>query len=142
MTWDAEKPLDRAVLETARSWGVSPSRLLGAERKSVTVYTHDASGRVVRAETTEEPEWTQEDMDGAFSLRKYEAGLCPNCKHPLSETADASHEFSYHAGLPIRCHRCTAQEIASEAYQNAKNPNPRSVFIPISLRGEENDPEV
>lgn len=133
---DANDPLERAVLETARSWGVSPSRFMGEPKVSKTVYTYDLSGRMVAAETTEAPEWTQDDVNGAFSLQQYEAGLCPTCKHPMAETADPAHEFAYHAELPIRCHRCTAQERASEAYQKANNPNPRSVFIPISLRGE------
>lgn len=135
MSLDATDPLARAVLETARAWGVSPSTLMGRPRKSKTVYTYDASGRVLTAETTEEPEWTQEDMNGAFSLRKYEAELCPGCKRPLSETADPEHEFSYKAEAPVRCHACTVRVHASEGYR--ESPAPSALFIPVKLKGED-----
>lgn len=134
MTGDpANDPQLRAFLTVARSWGVSPSRFAGETPASRTVYTYDQYGRLLTSVTTHDPEWTEEDREMAFLLHEYEQTLCGGCGHPLTETTDPQHEFSYvPASAPIRCHRCTAAEIHSDKAQDL--PHPGALMIPIVLR--------
>jgi hypothetical protein len=134
MDWDAKDPHHRAILETARAWGVSPSRFMGEKSSSVTTHEFDPAGRVVRSETVYTPDWTEDDVRGALALRNYEAELCPGCHHPFAETANPDNEFEYEALPPIRCHRCTKRENASEGYRDS--PNSSALFIPIELRNK------
>jgi len=85
---------------------------------------------------TETRTWSPDDRRLALDLAQYEAECCPNCREPLSETADAKNEFRYVADLPIRCHRCTASEIATDAAQNREHPS--ALLIPIRLKGVQN----
>ena len=105
-----DDPTLRAVVKAARAWGISPSRFLGA--KHVVTHEYDAAGRLVRS--TETPEWTVEDRELAFALMEYEAGLCPGCNQPLSETSHPDHQDAYRPEHPVRCHYCTSQAIMSE----------------------------
>jgi hypothetical protein len=58
----------------------------------VTVYEHDAEGRVVRSVTTCEPRWTEQDRAEMLALDLFRDGLCPLCQRPLSVCT--SHEES------------------------------------------------
>src|SRR6186713_196161 len=109
----ANDPQLRAFLTVARSWGVSPSRFAGETPVSRTVYTYDHLGRLMSAVTTQDPEWTEEDREMAILLYEHEQTLCSGCGHSLAETTKPENEFSYvPASPPVRCHRCTAAEIA------------------------------
>lgn len=44
------------------------------------------------------------------------------CGHPLSETTDPASEGRWTAGLPIRCHACTAIAVRQEDYREASHP--------------------
>lgn len=134
MKLNAEHPVDRAVLETARSWGVSPSRFLGEPKEDVTVYTRNDNGEIVRSSTFKAREWTDDDVEGALSLHKWESGLCPGCKKPMSECMAPENEFRYEATDPVRCHACTTRSAASEGYR--ESPHPSALFIPVELREE------
>jgi hypothetical protein len=139
--FDAENPVDRAVLETARSWGVSPSRFLGEPKEDVTVYTRNETGDVVRSSTFKAREWTDEDVESALSLHKYENSLCPGCKKPMAECMAPENEFRYEAEKPVRCHACTTRASASEGYR--ESPHPSALFIPVGLKKEnDDDPEI
>jgi hypothetical protein len=127
MSWDVKNPRDRAILQTARSWGVSPSRFMG-EPKPQVAQPSPAGGFILSAPE----EWTWDDRQAALDLWEYEGSLCSGCGHPLSETTTADKEFAYTADPPIRCHRCTASETAQEAFQD--NPHPGALMIPIRLK--------
>lgn len=118
----------RAALEAARAWGVSPSRFLGREPATAVVPALDGSGgwRFVR-----EPEWLEDDQALALALGIYEAGLCPGCRHPLSETAQPEREGLYRARPPVRCHRCTASSMAADQY--SESPHSSALLLPIEL---------
>lgn len=136
----AEDPQIRAVVETARAWGISPKRLLGWEPEHVTVYEYDDAGRVTRTTTTIEPEWDDKQRELAFALQAYEADLCPGCKQPLTETTRVENEGQYEPGPAVRCHRCTAADQAFKKYQDS--PAPQALFLPVRLRNGSTNPEV
>lgn len=123
-----DDPALRAALETARAWGVSPRRFFG-EDPAVRLEPLGPGWRVVA-----DPEWNDEDRALALALTGYEAGLCPGCRHPLEETTDPDNEFRYKAQTPVRCHRCTASSVASEAIQNSNYYHPDALLLPIELR--------
>ena len=124
---DDADPL-RDILRAARAWGVSPSRFLG--RPAVTSYVYNDIGRVAR---TESVEWTTDDAEQAMALEEYEAGLCQGCRDRLAETTRPDRDGAYRAGLPIRCHRCTAQLQQAERY--ADTTQPTALLIPVELIG-------
>jgi hypothetical protein len=117
MTWDPTNDLDRAILKTARSWGVSPSVLMG-KVPVTTLIPVETGGFTVHRES----DWTQEDIQAAISLTTYESNACPGCGDQLSETTDPDNQFQYVADLPIRCHKCTAIHSKSEALNNSARP--------------------
>jgi len=125
--YDITNPQHRAVLQAARSWGVSPSVFTG--RVLTTITRTAADGAQI---STTEPAWTEEDTVAALQLQEYENDLCPGCHHPLAETTDPAKEFAYKATPPIRCHRCTASGIAGDQAQEL--PQPSALFIPVVLR--------
>lgn len=129
---DFEEALDRisndlelrVTLQAARAWAVSPRRFLGLwEPAYVTVYTRDDVGNVIMSETRfETPEWTKEDRILALALDQYERQLCQGCGKALTETTKPEHYGAYRAGLPQRCHACTAIYEASERYEETAHP--------------------
>jgi hypothetical protein len=128
-------PALRRLLQTARSLGISPRRFLGEESARRVFYEYDPeSGRMISAKVIIEPEWTEEDQFLMLALADYEARLCGGCNQPLDQTTKAEHDGAYRAGLPIRCHRCTASLQAQEAYQ--ENPQPQALMFPVDLHQE------
>jgi superfamily II helicase len=126
MAWDVNDPQDRTILETARSWGVSPSTFMGT---STTHQVTELGGSTVKY--IETPGWTEEDRKAALELAVYESELCPGCGHPMSETMAPENEFQYKADLPFRCHRCTTTELAMERYQ--EHPAASALYMPVKL---------
>lgn len=98
----------------------------------MTRYEHDDDGRLAAAVTTVEAEWDADGRGLALALTEYEAGLCPGCRHPLTETTAAANEERYVAELPVRCHRCTATDQVSARYQDS--PSPGALLVPIRLK--------
>ncbi len=123
----ASDPLLRQAIEAARSWGVSPSRFLGAE--TTTRHEYDVGHRLARSVTS--PEWTPEDRDLVFALMAWEAQLCPGCQHPLAETLKPENEERYVAAPAMRCHRCTAVAINQE--KNEGKPHPSALLLSVHL---------
>lgn len=60
-----------------------PSQLDGREPAEVTEYERDEEGRVVRAVTTREPLYTEQDRAELIAYELYLEGLCPLCGRPL-----------------------------------------------------------
>ena len=88
--------------------------------------------RVV-AITEREPEWTDDEYALMSAFQRYEEDL-HTCGHPLSEAASAladpdnpKGEWVYKAGLPYRCHACTALEQAKAPY-SGKDYDPSRVW--------------
>lgn len=63
--------------------------------------------------------WLPRDRAMAVALEVYEQSLCPSCgvPHELGMDKTASHQWV--AGLPVRCHSCTAMLIRAEEYADA-----------------------
>lgn len=127
MEWDVADPVHRAILMTARSWGVSPSRFLGDE--PITVYTYSDAGQIVSSQPG--PQWHEDDRDAALALAEYEAGLCPGCAAPLAETTAPENENRYRTTAML-CHRCVASDIASNSFH--AHPHPSALMISTVLR--------
>ena len=120
----------RAVLKTARAWGVSPRRFLGWEPTRIHTHVY-ANGSLIRTVESVEDEWDDENRDLAIAYAMWEADLCPGCQRLMSETTKASNEGLYVASTAIRCHACTAHGQASDVY--ADSPQPQALFIPVEL---------
>lgn len=105
-------PQLRAVLQTARSWGVAPSRFMGQE-PAVWAVPEGDGWRLVR-----EPEWTDDDRNLALALDAYEGGLCSGCRQPLSESTDPGNEGRYETEAPILCHGCAALAVGAQPYED------------------------
>jgi hypothetical protein len=129
--WDINDPGHRRALETARAWGVSPSRFLGEESLVVSETTGN------QTVYTRSSEWKDEDRQAAMALQDYEASLCSGCGHPLEETTDPDKEYAYKAALPIRCHYCTAAAIGQEDYK--ESPHSEALHFPVELREPHHD---
>lgn len=131
--FDVTNPEHRFILETARRWGVSPSTFMGDSKMisqlSVTGI-HEGYSLI--------PGWTNEERTAALALAQYENELCEGCGHPLAETSLPEREFDYLTDPPIRCHRCTAIEMAQEAVQS--KPQPGALHLSVRLRGPEDAP--
>jgi hypothetical protein len=110
----------------------------GADRIETTVYEYDQAGRVVRT-VTRSTDWLEEDTIAAIELENYEADTCQGCGGQRSETTISENEFAYTTGTVVRCHQCTAADIAQEQLDAAKLPHPSALYIPMVLRGTDND---
>lgn len=111
----------RAVIQTARAWGVSPRRFNGWEPK---VTVREYPGRMIHSA---EPEWDDESRALAVALTLWEADKCGGCGQPLSETTEVDSDGMYRPTV-IRCHACTAAQIATEMFQDA----PQSSALMVS----------
>lgn len=120
-------PALRAVLRTARDWGVSPRRFQGNEPTRRLI--RDSRQQVVRVES--EPEWDDDDRALAMALTLYEADACPGCGHQLSETTQKKRAFRYFPQEAIRCHYCTAQAMAAEAIEKTGQRPTSALLVPI-----------
>lgn len=79
------------ALSAARAWTVPPTVFLG----------HRA----------DEGPWTNRDRELAEALVIYEAGLCPGCAQPLSESLDPDREGWYEVHIQT-CAACRAKAAA------------------------------
>lgn len=129
-------PQLRAELEAARSWGVSWRRFCGWEPQRVTTYEYDDDGRLIRAVTTTEAEWDDEQRDAVYALARFEAGLCPGCRQPIAETTAPEAEFAYKELETLRCFRCQATEVVQGTYEG--DPHPATLLFQI---GREASPD-
>jgi hypothetical protein len=111
---DVADPAHRAVITTARAWGVPVSIFLGR----------------VRVEGV--PDWLEEDRRAALDLAEWEAGLCPGCHHPLAETTLRENDEQYVATLAARCHRCTATEQFTKTLEDRLYPS--ALLVSVRLR--------
>jgi hypothetical protein len=120
----------RALLKTARAWGVSPRRFLGWEPARTFTHVYD-NGVLIRTVETREEEWDEETRDLAIAFAMWESDLCPGCNSPMTETLASDNEGLYVADAPMRCHSCTAREQTADAY--ADTPQANALLIPVTL---------
>lgn len=119
----------RDLLRAARSWGVQPARLLGRRTVELVAELDDA-GRAVRYCA---PPWDLADVALVLALEVVEAETCSGCGHPMAESMAKANEFRYTAGLPIRCHACTALGQASDALPDY-TPQPQALRFGVHLK--------
>lgn len=99
--------------------GVSPRRLAGWEPGEVTTFEWDGAGRLLRAVTVREPEFS--DVDVAMLLADYERQHLPRGRHgiPLAEAMDPVNQFAYEVPPPSTDWAQKAQNDAEEAYKKS-----------------------
>jgi hypothetical protein len=115
-----DDPSLRAIIKTARSYGISPRRFLGWEPTITT------RGDVSRAE----PEWDEDGRMLALAYVAWEASSCSGCGRSLEECTDPDSEGRYRVPPPLRCHACTARSEASSAYQEGA-PHPEALLFQV-----------
>lgn len=92
--------------------------LLGRRRRAVTTFVYDEeTGRLARAVTVWDPEWTDADRAWAQAHAEEQAALCPGCGLPLDETTHPDSEGEYESPLPTRCFACTSLEVRKAEYK-------------------------
>lgn len=67
-----------------------------------------------------------------LALARYRAMTCPGCGGWLPDTTDPSADDDYVIADPVRCHRCTAHEIAAD--RAATYPHPRALMLQVRRR--------
>lgn len=68
-----------------------------------------------------ESEWSDSEQDKMLALKVYEDSLCPKCGGPISECTNPANEGKYKTDPPTRCHKTTAQIVATEDWDQRKN---------------------
>lgn len=111
-------------------------RYLGWEPAEVTSFEYDDEGRVARAVTVREPEFSA--WDRALFLDQWRRDKEPRSSTgwPLSEATDASNQFAFKAAAPTRDYSAQALHIAQEQY---KKKNPNADMGSLLWRVEKND---
>lgn len=118
--------------------GVSPTRLTGWEPAEVTTFEWDGAGRLVRAVTIREPEFS--DVDVAMLLADYEREHEPRGRHgrPMVEAMDTSNQFGYEVPPPSTDWAQKALNEAEEAYKKRyPQADMGSLLFRVKLRGTE-----
>lgn len=94
----------------------------GWEPTEETVYEYDEQGRLVRALTVREPEWSEQDVAWMLALAEWRATRCPACGGDIRECTDPASEGRYEVPPPHRCHAATAIAAAQERYMDSQHP--------------------
>ena len=76
--------------------------------------------------------WTPRDWALAQAAKKLDRARCPGCGTPLWLAFDPALEFRWRAGLPHRCHPCTAIEVRTEEYYRDA-PQPSALRFGVEL---------
>jgi hypothetical protein len=77
-----------------------------------------------------EPEWDTEQQAIMVAYEAYQRLICGGCGGYLPETTEE--DAAYTVDLPIRCHRCTAIAVASDAHR--ETPNNHALRYPARRR--------
>lgn len=92
------------------------------------MYEHDQGGRLVRATTTREAEWTELDQAEMLALAEYRSSLCPLHGGPLEECQtgerDGGPVFEAHG---IRC-RVRFEQLLVQAGDERMKEHPESML--------------
>ncbi|RUQ06685.1 hypothetical protein D8M34_06600 [Microbacterium sp. HSID17254] len=96
---------------------VSPRRLFGWEPSTVTTYEYDGSGRVVRAVTVQESEFS--DWDVAALLADRAEAAVPRGPHgiPIADATDPANQYKFSVELPTTDFAARALHEAQERYR-------------------------
>jgi hypothetical protein len=115
-------------LRLASAYQAPRSILLGRRRRAVTSYTYDEeTGRLARAVTVWDPEWTPQDRAWAQAHLEEQAATCRGCGHPLAETTQPGAEGRYRVPPPVICHACRPLEIAERKWREVEG-GPGALF--------------
>lgn len=99
--------------------GIPPSKLLGREPAEVTSFEYDDDGRMVRAVTVREPEYTF--LDRAWLLDSWKQANVPRGSHgwPMSVATDPANQGKFFVGLPAVDFAAKAEIEAKEDAEKA-----------------------
>lgn len=87
--------------------GISVKRLRGWEPVEVTEHEYDEQGRLLRATTTREPEWDEQERATLYAWLEDRQDRCSGCGHPLSESTDLDTAGQWAASSQV-CLACLA----------------------------------
>lgn len=94
----------------------------------MTTYEYDDAGRLVRAVTSREVEWDDEQRTWMQALDELEGQSCSGCGGFLPHTTALEMDEGFVADPPYRCHRCTALTIRRKAVADAPHPEAFTVW--------------
>lgn len=114
--------------------------LLGRRRCSVTEYQYDTDGRIVRAVTIHDPEWTDDDRSWALAWRLNADLACGDCGGRLDETTDPDYPYFFEPRVSGKCFRCEAIEVFKASQRETQSRASRNLgkdgaSIPLSFQG-------
>ena len=98
---------------------VSPSFFDGRETQETTEYEY-ADGVLVRAVTTRESAWTEQDRAEILAYRLWQEGLCKGCGHPLAETTTHYELGPEYDAKHFTCRACAALAEGQRARADGK----------------------
>jgi hypothetical protein len=97
------------------------------------VYEYDDDGRMVASRP--EAEWDDQERGWMLALADVEANEHAACGGDLEETTDPANDGHYKVSMPVRCHKCTALEIAKEAHSTRGEVRHGDALLwPVALR--------
>lgn len=118
----------RARVEAAAALGISLKRFDGWEPTETTEYVYDEQGRLVRAVTTREVEWDEQQQAWALAWQLEQATRCPvcggdpdECQDPASDPDNAQNARVWKTSYPRRCYRTTSMAVRAEQYASSKH---------------------
>lgn len=127
--------------------------LLGRERRSVTEYhyedeyadesylraKHGPRWRTVKAVTTHDPLFLDEDTEGVLERQAERAAQCTGCGQPRDEVwpdgpEDARRMEAEWASQAMKCVACAARDRAKKHHESAENPDTVGIHFPLWRR--------
>lgn len=109
----------------------------GREPAETTEYEYDAAGRLVRAVTTRESEWTELDAAEMLAIAEYRDTLCHCCGLPKSMVLVHEKDAPRFLVSKRYCHaRRTLIESQQAFTENGKNVKPAHDALQWSVRVE------
>lgn len=75
--------------------------------------------------------WSEQDWLIAQAFQEMERSTCSGCGVPMSQGMDPTLQDRWRAGLPYRCHPCTA--IKTKASEYAESDVPEALRFPVQI---------
>ena len=115
------------------------SVLMGRRRQSVTEYHYDDEDRLVRAVTTHDAEFTDDDTDAVLERAQERARACAGCGQPRDEVwpegpDDALEKEREWAAAPMKCVACAERDRTKRKYEASERPDRDGIHFVLQRR--------
>lgn len=84
--------------------------------------------------TTEDPEWTDDDLEWALAWRDDDRSRCSGCGQPKSESFAKGNDNAYEA-TALACHACATSSREAESWNN-QDGKAHGIYISVTRREE------